>query len=91
MKVRYRGEEYDALDQECPRRPCWSPGPYAHHGAVGAAGYRFTGRVTMECLIRAHHGCPVPIPEPARKRNRRLDRPEVRDGPPAADEEAEVK
>ena len=52
---------HDARDQTCPCRVCWAPGLYEHRGAT-LSGSRNTGSRTKECLHRANHGCPIPIP-----------------------------
>lgn len=54
---------YDCLDGKCPKRWCWSPGRYQHRGAT-MSGSRNTGHYSNQCLHRAYHGCPQPIPEP---------------------------
>lgn len=51
---------YDALDRQCPKRPCWSPGKYQHRGAT-QSGSRNTGHDTKCCLRRAYHGCPPSV------------------------------
>lgn len=58
----------DCRDKDCLRRSCWSPGRYEHRGAT-LAGSRNTGNYSQECLHRAYHGCPQPIPEPGVARN----------------------
>ena len=57
---------YAALDAQCPKRWCWQPGDYQHRGA-SVSGSRNTGAVTRCCLRRAYHGCPLPLPTPATK------------------------
>ena len=52
---------FAACDQACPCRVCWAPGLY-EHGAPTLSGSRNTGSVAKECLTRANHGCPTPLP-----------------------------
>ena len=58
--VRRKGfrETYWMLDRLCIGRKCFQPGPYEHRGAIGIAGSRNTGDISLMCMRNAHHGCP---------------------------------
>ncbi len=60
--VEWERETYAAYSGDCPERACWAPGRYYHRGAT-LSGSRNTGDSHLECLTRANHGCPQPIPE----------------------------
>ena len=66
MEVRQAGtrEWYAVLDEDCPARSCFRPGPWTVRGAT-SSGTRNTGAVRLCCLRREGFGCPSPLPAPA--------------------------
>ena len=55
---------YDCADAQCANRWCWTPGEYQHRSLVPGVGSRNTGNVSRQCMHRAYHGCPDPLPNP---------------------------
>lgn len=67
---------YECLDGSCDKRWCWTPGFFQHRGAIGG-GTRNTGSSTKECVYRAYHGCPHPIPNIGDEEPWKINRQEV--------------
>jgi hypothetical protein len=56
------GKKYWVIGPECIGRTCLALGTFHHRGAIGAAGSRNTGSVSLCCLRNAYHGCPSEKP-----------------------------